>query len=1319
MGVVFRAQDERTGATVALKLEHGAGTTPRFEQESRALSRLTHPNVVGFVGSGDIEDVGTYLAMEWIDGGDLDAALRRGTLTLDQALQLIRGCAEGLVHVHQLGIIHRDIKPGNILLRGGDPAQPVLVDFGVAHLREANVSLTQTGDLIGTPAYMAPEQARGKKTIDARADLYACGAVLFRALTGELPFSGPNVLAVLAKVLLEEAPRLSTRMHVPMEVDSLAARLLARDPRERPADAATVVALLDALLEARGASAPAARDRPSGLEVTMVAGSGDIPGSLGDAATMLQTTPAKTRVDTEVERRVAAIVVGRLDEHATLPVAANEDRLRARIKRANGELARLADGSWLVLVAEGAPRDLAARAVHCAQALRDLVGARVGVALGRAPTGRADASDAGDRPADRGSVLGDAVDRASQLSLRTLDGIAIDEHCQPLLQSEYHLVQREAHVELGRARGGFAFSTDLLGRETPHVGRRRDLAILGAALDDAIDEQTARAVLVLGEAGMGKSRLSAEWRAQIKALGEPVEVLIAQAELVPTGKEAGMLAPLVLERAGVHAEMPGDEALAAVLQMAERDVGDPGKAAFVGPLLAQLAGLGSDASTQNDTASAADLRAAFETWLLALSQAQPLVLILEDLHWADSATLDFVRGLLEAAPDGPIVVAGFARPSLFTGVRDLAWMSDWERIELRPLSNRAALRVARAALGSDADAPDDATLASLVAHAGGHPLMLEELVRAFARGDELTSPTVEAMLDERIARLPSSEQLLLRAASVCGEASWPGALHAVLSNALSPAEVAASAASLVEGEVLRRDERSRYASSQQFAFRHALLRDAAYASTPPGTRAQMHGRFADWLASAGGAPPHALADHLWLAERYEEGARYQRKAASALLAEGAGDDASARAQRVIDAGLGDARTQLILGRAAALGGRRQQARTIARELVEASAVGSDLWYDGLTLGIRCADRAEELTQHIAALDARRRSHPYESGPQSRCVARAIRILTHVSSAAAAEEFIEYAEGFPADHTAAFPAHTQIALDEALSMRSHRCGDHYDAAMRAARRIEQHHARLHSQQHGPSLLNSAALSAAMLGAYDSSCALLDVMASVAGARSHPDLLPILRLNQAHYTMEAGDLVKALEHAEAAVAVASEQESVLVLGVAKYVHAMVLFRTGDRPAAAALLERALGRVAETSVMWRTIISGWLGYALSGLPGRHEDALRHSEFAVAALEEHGGWEEEATIRLGLIYSLERSDRARAKVELERALRLLGEMVERMPEPYYRWTIRQQCSGHVELIAHAVARGVALPQVLEPVAEPLRPDDFYTRCLTQSPLD
>src|SRR5262249_13518169 len=143
------------------------------------------------------------------DGVMLTQRLSKRSLTIEESVSLIRRVAEALGLAHSQGIVHRDIKPANIFLVDGEETRAKLLDFGVARLQSSAVELTRTGILIGTPGYMAPEQARGERALDARADVFSLGGVLFRCLTGKMPFSGEDVMAVLVKIVVEEAPAVS------------------------------------------------------------------------------------------------------------------------------------------------------------------------------------------------------------------------------------------------------------------------------------------------------------------------------------------------------------------------------------------------------------------------------------------------------------------------------------------------------------------------------------------------------------------------------------------------------------------------------------------------------------------------------------------------------------------------------------------------------------------------------------------------------------------------------------------------------------------------------------------------------------------------------------------------------------------------------------------------------------------------------------------------------------------------------------------------------------------------------------------------------
>src|SRR5262249_5346179 len=155
-----------------------------FTREALVLAELMTPGIVRYVAHGVAETGALYLVMEWLDGCDLAERLKTGPMSVDESILVIRQAAAALVPAHQRGSVHRDIKPSNLFLAGGDVTELRLVDFGVARLAEAGGPSTQTGLVIGTPGYMAPEQARGDRDVDARADVFSLGCVLFECLTG-------------------------------------------------------------------------------------------------------------------------------------------------------------------------------------------------------------------------------------------------------------------------------------------------------------------------------------------------------------------------------------------------------------------------------------------------------------------------------------------------------------------------------------------------------------------------------------------------------------------------------------------------------------------------------------------------------------------------------------------------------------------------------------------------------------------------------------------------------------------------------------------------------------------------------------------------------------------------------------------------------------------------------------------------------------------------------------------------------------------------------------------------------------------------------
>ena len=242
MGLVFRGVDRQSGALVAVKTLRDTDGAERFRREVHVLSSLRHPGIVTYLGHG-ITAGELYLVMEWLEGEDLATRLAGAEVSLEEAVSVGLQIASALAAAHAQGIVHRDIKPSNVFLADFRLDRLKLLDYGIAR-HGGTSSLTELGTVLGTPAFMSPEQARGEGDIDARADVYALGALLFRCLTGRPPFDVEGREALLAAVLHRPAPRVSDLVRVPRALDDLVARMLDKDPRRRPADGKTVLSEL-------------------------------------------------------------------------------------------------------------------------------------------------------------------------------------------------------------------------------------------------------------------------------------------------------------------------------------------------------------------------------------------------------------------------------------------------------------------------------------------------------------------------------------------------------------------------------------------------------------------------------------------------------------------------------------------------------------------------------------------------------------------------------------------------------------------------------------------------------------------------------------------------------------------------------------------------------------------------------------------------------------------------------------------------------------------------------------------------------------------
>ncbi|HTS88545.1 MAG TPA: protein kinase [Gemmatimonadales bacterium] len=240
MGVVYRARDERLKRRVAIKvlppeLAFQAEIRARFTREAETAARLSHPHIVPIYTVGEGSGL-VYFVMGYVDGESLAARLkRRGKLPVEECRRIMKEVADALSAAHALSVIHRDIKPDNILL-DGTRSRVMVTDFGIAKAMSAGsgATLTSAGVAIGTPQYMSPEQAAGEKEIDGRSDLYSLGIVSYQMLTGELPFSAPTVAGILMKQITEMPPSLEQRRpDCPEDLLLAVMRCLEKDPENR------------------------------------------------------------------------------------------------------------------------------------------------------------------------------------------------------------------------------------------------------------------------------------------------------------------------------------------------------------------------------------------------------------------------------------------------------------------------------------------------------------------------------------------------------------------------------------------------------------------------------------------------------------------------------------------------------------------------------------------------------------------------------------------------------------------------------------------------------------------------------------------------------------------------------------------------------------------------------------------------------------------------------------------------------------------------------------------------------------------------------